>query len=61
MARAGYDPRASLDLWTILKEVEEDAEANIEADEDGVPFSMERLPFMRTHPTGGERLAVRAT
>lgn len=50
MARAGYDPRAMLDLWELMAAVEADAEAM------GYTRSMEsRFPLLRTHPTSEAR------
>jgi predicted Zn-dependent protease len=51
MATAGYDPRASLDLWELMKCVEEDA-VNL-----GKSVNAEnKFGFLRTHPTSDERL-----
>lgn len=50
MARAGYDPRAMLDLWELMAAVEADAEAM------GYGRSLEsRFQLLRTHPTSEAR------
>jgi predicted Zn-dependent protease len=50
MARAGYDPRAMLDLWELMAAVEADAEAM------GYGGSLEsRFQLLRTHPTSEAR------
>lgn len=50
MARAGYDPRAMLDLWELMAAVEADAESM------GYTRSMEtRFQLLRTHPTSEAR------
>lgn len=51
MATAGYDPRASLDLWELMKCVEEDAVSL------GKSVNAEnKFGFLRTHPTSDDRL-----
>ncbi|BEI80257.1 hypothetical protein CcaverHIS002_0107860 [Cutaneotrichosporon cavernicola] len=50
MARAGYHPRAMLDLWELMAAVEADAEAM------GYGRSIEtRFQLLRTHPTSEAR------
>ena len=47
---AGYDPRAALDLWELMRCVEEDAAAA------GQAVSVEnRFALLRTHPTSEVR------
>lgn len=54
MARAGYDPRAALELWEIMAEVEEEVEANA-----GNPHSViDHIELLRTHPPSEQRLRV---
>lgn len=51
MATAGYDPRAALDLWELMKCVEEDAVSL------GKSVNAEnKFGFLRTHPTSEERM-----
>jgi hypothetical protein len=50
MAAAGYDPRASLDLWFLLNEI------GLEGAQNG-PL-LQKAPFLRTHPTGDQRFKV---
>ncbi|GAA5836557.1 hypothetical protein JCM3766R1_001632 [Sporobolomyces carnicolor] len=62
MARAGYDPRAAIRLWEILNE----AEREVERDEAGAGGAgggesmwwdeWDAHAWLRTHPTGEERL-----
>lgn len=53
MATAGYDPRASLDLWELMKCVEDDAVTL------GKSVNAEnKFGFLRTHPTSDERLGA---
>lgn len=54
MARAGYDPRAALDLWEILTDLE--AEIREQGGDNG--SIADRLPFLRTHPSSGQRIKV---
>ena len=50
MATAGYDPRAALDLWELMKCVEDDAVSL------GKSVNAEnKFGFLRTHPTSDER------
>ncbi|ORX40643.1 peptidase family M48-domain-containing protein [Kockovaella imperatae] len=50
MATAGYDPRAALDLWDLMRAVEEDMEMA------GQKTTMEnRFALLRTHPTSDDR------
>lgn len=48
MAKAGYDPRAAMDLWDIMGQLEADMKKSQSLDE--------RVPFLRTHPTNHQRL-----
>lgn len=54
MAKAGFDPRAALQLWEILNEVEADTQEAL-----GPRERAEQIALLRTHPTGEERLVVR--
>ncbi|SCV69867.1 BQ2448_1261 [Microbotryum intermedium] len=51
MARAGFDPRASITLWEILNEVEQDVQ---ERGEHGK--IVDHIALLRTHPSGEQRL-----
>lgn len=53
MARAGFDPRAALELWEILNEVE--ADVTTKGQHGGIT---DHIALLRTHPTGEQRLAV---
>jgi predicted Zn-dependent protease len=50
MAAAGYNPRASLDLWAVLNEIGLEGAQNASL--------LQKTPFLRTHPTGEQRLKV---
>ena len=50
MATAGYDPRAALDLWELMRCVEQDAEMA------GQSTNIEnKFALLRTHPTSEDR------
>ena len=50
MATAGYNPRAALDLWELMRCVEQDAEMS------GQSTSIEnKFAILRTHPTSEDR------
>lgn len=50
MAAAGYDPRAALDLWEMMRAVEADAA------QSGQTVSVEnKFSLLRTHPTSEAR------
>ncbi|KAK4054637.1 glutamate--ammonia ligase [Microbotryomycetes sp. JL221] len=51
MARAGFDPRGAITLWEILNEVESDISTT---GEHGT--ITDHIDFLRTHPTGQQRL-----
>ncbi|SCZ89675.1 BZ3500_MvSof-1268-A1-R1_Chr9g10547 [Microbotryum saponariae] len=51
MARAGFDPRASITLWEILNEVEQDVQ---ERGEHGK--IVDHIALLRTHPSSEQRL-----
>lgn len=51
MAKAGFDPRAALQLWEILNEVEADTQEAL-----GPRERAEQIALLRTHPTGEDRL-----
>lgn len=53
MARAGFDPRASIELWSIMSEVEKEVEET-----GGAVNLIENVGLLRTHPTGEARLRV---
>lgn len=53
MARAGFDPRASVELWSIMSEVEKEVEES-----GGAVNLIDNVGLLRTHPTGEARLVV---
>ena len=56
MARAGYNPEAAIELWTLLNDIESEVNGE-KKPEHGL--CLDNVPWLRTHPSGEQRLKVR--